>query len=150
MNPSESIGVHQWFYSPDHGQLCQVIETQTLWGETTCRVWLPGSDSLVRVSASRLAPLGDSGTGTAESITYITAAARVADALTQDMLLAPIESSVIQLPHQIRALSSAISGNQTSSDGLRRTGRVRYLLADEAGLGKTIEAGRIPSGRRCS
>lgn len=30
-----------WYYSPDHGQLCQVIEAQTLWGETTCRVWLP-------------------------------------------------------------------------------------------------------------
>lgn len=22
-----------WYYSPDHGQLCQVIEAQTLWGE---------------------------------------------------------------------------------------------------------------------
>ncbi len=44
MNPSESIDVHQWFYSPGHGQLGQVIESQSLWGETTCRVWLPGSD----------------------------------------------------------------------------------------------------------
>jgi len=31
-----------WYYSSDHGQLSQVIEAQTLWGETTCRVWLPG------------------------------------------------------------------------------------------------------------
>ena len=38
-----------WYYSPDHRQLCQVIETQTLWGETTCRVWLPGKDTVVRV-----------------------------------------------------------------------------------------------------
>ncbi len=30
-----------WYYSPDHGQLCQVIDSQTLWSETTCRVWLP-------------------------------------------------------------------------------------------------------------
>lgn len=29
-----------WYNSPDHGQLCQVIEAQTLWGETTCRIWL--------------------------------------------------------------------------------------------------------------
>ncbi|HOW74317.1 MAG TPA: helicase-related protein, partial [Phycisphaerae bacterium] len=62
----------------------------------------------------------------------IAAAARVADALTQDVLLAPIESSVIPLPHQIRALSRAIAND-----------RVRYLLADEVGLGKTIEAGLI-------
>ncbi len=24
--------------APDHGQLCKVIETQTLWGDTTCRI----------------------------------------------------------------------------------------------------------------
>ena len=126
------IDANSWYFSPDHGQLCQVIETQTLWGETTCRVWLPGRDSVVRVPASRLAPLEDSGTGTADGIAYVASAARVADALTQDVLLAPIESSVIPLPHQIKALSRAISGD-----------RVRYLLADEVGLGKTIEAGLI-------
>ena len=48
------------------------------------------------------------------------------------MLLAPIEASVIPLPHQIRALRHAIEHD-----------RVRYLLADEVGLGKTIEAGLV-------
>jgi len=129
---SVSIRVHQWFYSPDHQQLCQVIEAQTLWGETTCRVWLPGRDSVVRIPASRLKPIESAGTTSPENIAYIAAAARVADALTQDVLLAPIESSVIPLPHQIRALSRAIAND-----------RVRYLLADEVGLGKTIEAGLI-------
>jgi len=126
------IDANSWHYSPDHGQLCQVIEVQTLWGETTCRVWLPGRDSVVRIPASRLKPLGSAGTGSPDDIAYIAAAARVADALTQDVLLAPIESSVIPLPHQIRALSRAMAGD-----------RVRYLLADEVGLGKTIEAGLI-------
>ncbi|MDI3532850.1 MAG: hypothetical protein PWR28_1195 [Synergistaceae bacterium] len=127
-----SIRVHSWFYSPEHGELCRVIEAQTLWSETTCRVWLPGRDSVVRIPASRLKPLESAGTGSPDDIAYIAAAARVADALTQDVLLAPIESSVIPLPHQIRALSRAIAND-----------RVRYLLADEVGLGKTIEAGLI-------
>ena len=48
------------------------------------------------------------------------------------VLLAPMESNVIPLPHQIHALSKAVSAD-----------RVRYLLADEVGLGKTIEAGLI-------
>lgn len=126
------IDENSWYYSPDHGQLCQVIEAQTLWGETTCRVWLPGRDSVVRIPASRLKSLESAGTGAPDNIAYIAAAARVADALTQDVLLAPIESSVIPLPHQIRALSRAIAND-----------RVRYLLADEVGLGKTIEAGLI-------
>lgn len=127
-----SIKQGDWYYNPDHGQLCQVIEAQTLWGETTCRVWLPGRDSVVRIPASRLKSLESAGTGSPDDIAYIAAAARVADALTQDVLLAPIESSVIPLPHQIRALSRAIAND-----------RVRYLLADEVGLGKTIEAGLI-------
>lgn len=121
-----------WAYSEDYGQVCQVIEAQTLWGETTCRVWLPGRDSVVRIPASRLKSLENAGTGSPDDIAYIAAAARVADALTHEVLLAPIESSVIPLPHQIRALSRAIAND-----------RVRYLLADEVGLGKTIEAGLI-------
>ncbi len=129
---TEGMQASEWAYSPDHKQVCQVIETQTLWGETMCRVWVPGRDAVVRIPASRLKPLDCAITGSPHGIAYVAAAARVADALTQDVLLAPIESSVIPLPHQIRALSRAISHN-----------RVRYLLADEVGLGKTIEAGLI-------
>ena len=72
-------------------------------------------------------------------IAYVAAAARVAEVLEGStsatdghVLLAPMESNVIPLPHQIHALSRAISGD-----------RVRYLLADEVGLGKTIEAGLV-------
>lgn len=124
----------EWAWSPDHGQFCRIIETETLWGETICRVWLPGKDVVVRLPAARLqpAPASEGGVGTVDGIVYVAAAARVADALTQDVLLAPLHSSVIPLPHQIRALSRAVSGD-----------RVRYLLADEVGLGKTIEAGLI-------
>ena len=45
---------------------------------------------------------------------------------------APMGSTVIPLSHQLHAVSRAISGN-----------RVRYLLADEVGLGKTIEVSLI-------
>ncbi|ACZ19717.1 helicase domain protein [Thermanaerovibrio acidaminovorans DSM 6589] len=127
-----SVENNNWYYSPEHGELCRVIETQTLWGETVCRVWLPGKDAVVQLPATRLRPPHEAGVATVDGIAYLAAAARVADALTQDVLLAPIESSVIPLPHQIRALSRAISND-----------RVRYLLADEVGLGKTIEAGLI-------
>jgi superfamily II DNA or RNA helicase len=63
---------------------------------------------------------------------YIASAARIADALERDTLVAPLEGTVIPLPHQIHVLSRAMSGD-----------RIRYLLADEVGLGKTIEAGLI-------
>lgn len=121
-----------WVWSIEHGQQCQIIETQSLWSEVVCRVWLPEQDTVVRVRADKLRPIGEAGATGGSSIAYAVAAARVADALTHDVLLAPIESSVIPLPHQIRALSRATSNE-----------RVRYLLADEVGLGKTIEAGLI-------
>jgi superfamily II DNA or RNA helicase len=105
---------------------------QTLWGEAICRVWLPEQDSVVRLSASRLKAIEEADLTTPDSVAYVAAAARVMDAWTQNVLLAPMASSVIPLPHQIRALSQAISGD-----------RVRYLLADEVGLGKTIEAGLV-------
>ena len=87
---------------------------------------------VVQLPAASLQPVSEACISTVDGIAYIVAAARVADALTKDVLLAPIEASIIPLPHQIRAISRAISGD-----------RVRYLLADEVGLGKTIEAGLI-------
>lgn len=132
MNASEH---HQdWQYSTIHDSACKIIEENTLWGQTICCVWLPGHDSMVRIPASRLKSLESAGPGSPDNIAYMAAAARVTDALTQDVLLAPIESSVIPLPHQIHALSRAIADD-----------RVRYLLADEVGLGKTIESGLILS-----
>ena len=122
----------EWIWSTDHGQLGQVIEAQNLWGEMICRVWLPLTGSIVRIPASRLKPLNRSNTISPDFITYIASAARITEAISQDVLLAPIEASVIPLPHQIHVLKRAISGS-----------RIRYLLADEVGLGKTIEAGLI-------
>jgi len=117
-------------YSVDCGQLFQFIEVQTPWGETTCRIWLPGS--VICIPAFRLKPLESAETGFPDDIAYIAAAARVAHALTQDVLLAAIEASVLSLPHQIRTLCFAIAND-----------RMGYRLADKVGLGEKIEAGPI-------
>lgn len=129
-----------WAYSTIHNSACQVIEEQTLWGQTVCRIWLPNQDAVVRVARAALRPLTVALNPTLEvhRIGYVAAAAKVAEVLdgssTADgpVLLAPMESNVIPLPHQLRALARAIAGD-----------RVRYLLADEVGLGKTIEGGLI-------
>jgi superfamily II DNA or RNA helicase len=136
-----SAHVGSWHYSIIHSCNCKIIEEQTLWGQTVCRVWLPNQDAVVRVPQSTLRPLNSvlSPNIEAEQIAYLASAAKVAEVLEGssrpsggNVLLAPMESNVIPLPHQINVLSRAISGD-----------RVRYLLADEVGLGKTIEAGLI-------
>ena len=121
-----------WAWCVDHQQVCRVVETQTLWGDSTSRVWIPARDVVVRVGSNRLQLVGGSAQGSSVWLSYVVAAVRVSDALTGDSLLAPIEAPVRPLPHQVRALRRAAGGE-----------RVRYLLADEVGLGKTIEAGLI-------
>ena len=90
-----------WLYSTQHRQTCKILDSETLWGETFCRVWLVDEDTVARVPASSLKPLDQLEPPTAATIAYVTAAARVADALNQDVLLSPLESPVIPLPHQI-------------------------------------------------
>ena len=121
-----------WVWSGEHLQAGRVVEARDLWGDAHCRVWLPATEALVRVRAERLEPSARARVPGKAWLAYVAAAGRVAGALTQDTLLAPIESSVIPLPHQIQALARATGGNL-----------VRYLLADEVGLGKTVEAGLI-------
>jgi SNF2 family DNA or RNA helicase len=121
-----------WWHSIDHDEPCRVVDTETLWGQASCLVWLPRRDTAVRVLQKRLIPLKAGGPHLLNRLSYVSAGARIADALERDALVAPLEGTVIPLPHQLLALQRAISGD-----------RIRYLLADEVGLGKTIEAGLI-------
>jgi len=130
----------EFYHSKHFRAVAKVIEIERLWGHDYVRIWLPNADALVRVPIADLSPLNSqTSVLSSDHIAYVAAAAKVANVLegpvsTNDghVLLAPMESSVIPLPHQIHALSRAISGS-----------RVRYLLADEVGLGKTVEAGLI-------
>lgn len=125
------FGIGEWCWYERHGAPCRVVECQGLWGETTYRVWLPTKDAVLRARAVDLFAL-DVICPSLERVLHTAAAAKLLDALEDDLLLAPIQSSVVPLPHQLYALNRAMSRH-----------RIRYLLADEVGLGKTIEAGLI-------
>jgi hypothetical protein len=132
---SEPFGVGDWCRHTRHTTPCRIIDRQSIWNETVFRVWLPSKDAIIRARASDLAPLA-SLEPTENEILHTAAAAKLLDALEDNLLLAPIQSSVVPLPHQLYALNKALSGSGSG-------GRIRYLLADEVGLGKTIEAGLI-------
>lgn len=133
MNPGD------WAWCEDLRGFCRVIETQDLWGETLCRVWSPAQDTVVRVRAAQLKPLAETQLSSSPSyLTYVTAAARVADALTQNVLLAPIEASVIPLPHQIHALSRAVAHDPNPSGwGGQRIGQ-RTIASSPPGDGLSL------------
>ncbi len=123
--------IGDWCWFTRQASPCRVIERQDVWGEVAYRVWLPAKDAVVRARAVDLASL-ESVRPSVEQILHTTAAAKLLDALEDNLLLAPIQSSVVPLPHQLYALNRAVSRD-----------RIRYLLADEVGLGKTIEAGLV-------
>ena len=124
-------GIGDWCWHGRHATPCRVVDRQEVWGEIAYRVWLPAKDAVVRAHAGDLAAL-ETVQPTVEHVLHTAAAAKLLDALEENLLLAPIQSSVVPLPHQLYALNRAMSRD-----------RIRYLLADEVGLGKTIEAGLI-------
>jgi hypothetical protein len=132
---SEAFAVGDWCWHLRQRTPCRIADRQDIWGETAYRVWVPTKDAVVRARVQELGAL--SGVRpSVEQILPTAAAAKLLDALEENLLLAPIQSSVVPLPHQLYALNRAVGG-------LGGSGRIRYLLADEVGLGKTIEAGLI-------
>lgn len=127
----KDYGMGAWCWHERYAAPCRVVDREEMWGETSYRVWLPGKDAVVRARLGELGPL-DAVRPTIDQILHTTAAAKLLDALEDNLLLAPIQSSVVPLPHQLYALNRVMSRD-----------RIRYLLADEVGLGKTIEAGLI-------
>jgi superfamily II DNA or RNA helicase len=131
MKDVTGYNVGQWCWHLRQATPCRVVDRQDVWGETAYRVWLPSKDAVVRARPGDLSTL-DSVQPTPDQILHTAAAAKLLDAMEENLLLAPIQSSVVPLPHQLYALNRAMSKH-----------RIRYLLADEVGLGKTIEAGLI-------
>jgi superfamily II DNA or RNA helicase len=123
----------EWQHSHSLRTLVQVIEVLGSLGFTGVRVWNPSSGDVSVLPESDLAPAPREDEG-AYRISRAAAAAKIVDALASGMLVAPTQSVVEPLPHQLRALREALSRQP-----------VRKLLADEVGLGKTIEAGLLMS-----
>lgn len=122
----------EWLWSERHRQAVRVEERIGLWGEETLRVWLPAEDAIVRVRSNEVRPITPEDIAHPGRLRFSLYAAKLANLAHEDVLLAPHDSAVIPLPHQIRALRKAVGQD-----------RIRFLLADEVGLGKTIEAGLI-------
>lgn len=113
------------------GHAVQVIEVKTLWGITTCKVYDALSNSVYSVSEDDLSETGSTSASEDSFVRFIAAWCRVKNELANGIVF-DVSESVIPLPHQRYCVERAMATNE-----------VRYMLADEVGLGKTIEAGLI-------
>ena len=109
----------------------QIIEVKTLWGITTCKVYDALSNTVLSVSADDLSETGTLAASEDSFVRFIAAWCRIQNELANGIVF-DVSESVIPLPHQRYCLERAMATNE-----------VRYMLADEVGLGKTIEAGLI-------
>src|SRR3981189_2714691 len=112
MTTPPSFAVGSWAFSPAHGESVRILDVETVWSHTVYQVWVPRQGKVERVPAESLSSAQPTPATGLDRITYAVAAARIADALTQDVLLAPLEAGVIPLPHQLHALSRAMAGDR--------------------------------------
>lgn len=122
--------IGQWVFDKVKKVPVQVLERDDLWGYVSYRVYETASNTAYHVAADYLCPCNEAGYNQS-FVRYIAALAKVKEQLTGG-ILSELSENLLPLPHQMYALNRALSNNN-----------IRYLLADEVGLGKTIEAGLI-------
>ncbi len=113
------------------GRVVLVVEVHELWGMTTCKVIDTTNNNVYSVNAENLAASGAASAASEPFVRFVAAWCKVKNELANGTVFDTSES-VLPLPHQRYALERAMATND-----------VRYMLADEVGLGKTIEAGLI-------
>jgi superfamily II DNA or RNA helicase len=109
----------------------RVLERSSLWGSETALVHRPATGEVVRISGGQLSSASQRTWEIAE-ISWRAAACRALALMANGHIAAARSEELIPLPHQIAVVEYALA---------RRP--IRLLLADEVGLGKTIEAGMI-------
>lgn len=112
MTARDTIAKISWIHSTIHNTSCKVIEEQVLWDKAVCRVWLPSSNAVIKVSKDSLKPIVFNLDPEIEKtrIGYVASAARVADALENSVdreegpvLLSPMDSSAIPIKKKLQS-----------------------------------------------
>ncbi len=109
----------------------QILEKIEAWGYTSYRVFNPATGTVYKVTADQLKEDGGTNIYDENYLRYVTLLSKIKNE-TAGGLLSSLASGVIPLPHQLHVLNRAMESNT-----------IRYILADEVGLGKTIEAGMV-------
>jgi superfamily II DNA or RNA helicase len=115
----------------DGGEAVSVLGHEELWGQSVATVVVPSTGRVERVPAAQLRPLSERA-WSADEVIWRAATGLAWRAMAGGEPLAVARGGVQPLPHQLAVLDRALS-----------TDPLRLLLADEVGLGKTIEAGLV-------
>ena len=109
----------------------QVLEKIEAWGYVSYRVFNPATGRVYKANEEQLSSTGSTMQYDENYLRYVTLLSKIKNE-TAGGFLSSLASGIIPLPHQLHVLNRAMETNN-----------IRYILADEVGLGKTIEAGMI-------
>ena len=109
----------------------QVLEKIEAWGYVSYKVFNPATGRVYKANEEQLSSTGSTMQYDENYLRYVTLLSKIKNE-TAGGFLSSLASGIIPLPHQLHVLNRAMETNN-----------IRYILADEVGLGKTIEAGMI-------
>ena len=110
------------------GKAIEVLASRKTFGRSVTQIRILATGQIIDVPAEEVHE--DTTEVSLSELVFKAMAARIRNEVHSQKILAPYESNIIPLPHQILALEKIMSGNY-----------LRFLLADEVGMGKTIETG---------
>ncbi len=112
------------------GKEIEILSKKSVFGKLIAEIKILSTGEVKSVPFSELSD--EKKLPTNSEISFKAIAAKIKNEVFKQSMLAPIESNIIPLPHQILALEKVMSGQF-----------LRFLIADEVGMGKTIETGLI-------
>ena len=125
------LSVGQYVTDAHTGKVVKIIGVQQVFGMTTYQVYDADTGDIYNAAERALKANGSLAEPSSAFVRFASVYARVRNELASGTVV-DVSESVIPLPHQRYALERAMETNAC-----------RYMLADEVGLGKTIEAGLI-------
>lgn len=108
----------------------EILSTRTIFGTSVSQIRILSTGQVLDVRTDELKEENE--TLSIHELQFKAMVARIRNEINGQAILSPFESNIIPLPHQILALEKVMNGDY-----------LRFLMADEVGMGKTIEAGLI-------
>lgn len=109
----------------------KILEKIEVWGYVSYKVFNPSTGRVYKATEEQLSSTGSNTQYDENYLRYVVLLSKIKNE-TADGFLSSLASGIIPLPHQLHVLNRAMENNN-----------IRYILADEVGLDKTIEAGMI-------
>jgi superfamily II DNA or RNA helicase len=123
--------IGDYVFDKTKNERVQILDVSEVWGFVSYKVFNTSTGTVYKLSADDICAEVPEENFNESYLRYVAMLSKIKNE-TSEGILSKLSSGIIPLPHQLHVLNRALSNNN-----------VRYILADEVGLGKTIEAGLI-------